>query len=453
MVKRKDNQPKHPFMYIVQPDISIPQSEMQEQFRMALGPEEVEISEVSDEIRVVSQEDVEKKQQVKKQKAQMEEVHFYMEEAESLEARDTTSVFPLEEDSARQETFEIDVKAVEEFHTQESSAAANADGKLEETILVEVDTSVSGEAVNVEEPVSESNGGDWEESADLVLVEVDTSVVEEARALEGPAVIHADGKLEESAPPVEEAVIASKETPAYESPVSANTDDELEESAPPVKEAVVASRETPACEPPVSANTDDELEESAPPVEEAVIASRETPACEHAVSTNTDDKLGESAPPVEEAMTASEEEVMIEQPSFDNSREHSEEAVAVDGNTGNKEEVNLENAVEQNVHTLSAQLKPEVAEPSKKRQFKKNIKPAKKKLSMMTKEEILTFLVRMPSAVPKPVCTIGINGNEVMGQVQKKKDDLYYLKIGYGNKTEIITVAMDAIDYIQVENW
>ncbi|MGM9923942.1 MAG: hypothetical protein ACI35R_06840, partial [Bacillus sp. (in: firmicutes)] len=247
--------------------------------------------------------------------------------------------------------------------------------------------------------------------------------------------------------------VASRETPACEPPVSANTDDELKESASPVEEAVIVSRETPVCEHAVSTNTDDELEESAPPVEEAVIASRETPACEHAVSTNTDDKLGESAPPVEEAMTASEEEVMIEQPSFDNSREHSEEAVAVDGNTGNKEEVNLENAVEQNVHTLSAQLKPEVAEPSKKRQFKKNIKPAKKKLSMMTKEEILTFLVRMPSAVPKPVCTIGINGNEVMGQVQKKKDDLYYLKIGYGNKTEIITVAMDAIDYIQVENW
>ncbi|WP_052343684.1 hypothetical protein [Bacillus massiliigorillae] len=63
MTKDQNNKSKHPFMYIVQPDISIPPSDMQDQLRVAIDSdesklEEVKVSEVSDEIRIISTENI-----------------------------------------------------------------------------------------------------------------------------------------------------------------------------------------------------------------------------------------------------------------------------------------------------------------------------------------------------------------------------------------------------------
>ncbi|MEH6943483.1 hypothetical protein, partial [Bacillus sp. JJ722] len=75
----------------------------------------------------------------------------------------------------------------------------------------------------------------------------------------------------------------------------------------------------------------------------------------------------------------------------------------------------------------------------------------KKKFSSMSKEEIVTFLARMPPAVPKPTCKMSINGKVVQGQVQRKKGELYNVKVLSGRKVEIIEIKMEDIDFIQVE--
>ncbi|MEH6945158.1 hypothetical protein V7014_25630, partial [Bacillus sp. JJ722] len=77
MAKEQNNKTKHPFMYIVQPDISIPQSDMQEQFRTKIDSdepklEEVPLSEVSDEIRIISREKVNGEKKLDKKKIESE---------------------------------------------------------------------------------------------------------------------------------------------------------------------------------------------------------------------------------------------------------------------------------------------------------------------------------------------------------------------------------------------
>jgi len=59
--KREDNQKKPPYMYIIQPDISPPDPNMQSQFRAIIGEDEVKVVEVEegvviDEIRIISKE-------------------------------------------------------------------------------------------------------------------------------------------------------------------------------------------------------------------------------------------------------------------------------------------------------------------------------------------------------------------------------------------------------------
>ncbi len=63
MSKKSEDNPKKPYMYIVQPDISPPDPDMQSQFRSIIGEDdikvvEVEESSVVEEIRIISSESV-----------------------------------------------------------------------------------------------------------------------------------------------------------------------------------------------------------------------------------------------------------------------------------------------------------------------------------------------------------------------------------------------------------
>lgn len=122
--------------------------------------------------------------------------------------------------------------------------------------------------------------------------------------------------------------------------------------------------------------------------------------------------------------------------------------------------VQVENIVErsedaQEVVEVSTSVDTEIKQEdkNKKSQAKKRVKHRKKqKFSDMTKEELTNFLARMPAAVPKPTCNISIRGEELTGQVQKKKGDIYFIKLIYEDSSEIIGVKLEEIDHIAVEN-
>ncbi|MGN1401539.1 MAG: CotO family spore coat protein [Bacillus sp. (in: firmicutes)] len=75
-----------------------------------------------------------------------------------------------------------------------------------------------------------------------------------------------------------------------------------------------------------------------------------------------------------------------------------------------------------------------------------------KKFSDMPKTELLAYLARIPGAVPKPMCLLTVQGDEVMGQVQKKKGDTYIVKISLGDRSKMVSLAEGEIDHIEVIN-
>ena len=79
-------------------------------------------------------------------------------------------------------------------------------------------------------------------------------------------------------------------------------------------------------------------------------------------------------------------------------------------------------------------------------------KPKKKTFSEMTKEEIVLFLARMPSVVPKPVCMFTIDGEKIRGQVEKQKGDMFLVRLQLPEGSELLQVRMEDIEDIEVEN-
>ena len=73
------------------------------------------------------------------------------------------------------------------------------------------------------------------------------------------------------------------------------------------------------------------------------------------------------------------------------------------------------------------------------------------KFSEMTKEELLNYLVKLPLAVPKPTCQIVIGGEELIGQVLKKKENFYVIKFIWENNSKTLNVPYDEIEDISVE--
>ncbi|MGM9927296.1 MAG: CotO family spore coat protein [Bacillus sp. (in: firmicutes)] len=87
------------------------------------------------------------------------------------------------------------------------------------------------------------------------------------------------------------------------------------------------------------------------------------------------------------------------------------------------------------------------------RMKKQQLRPKQlKDFSKMSKEELLLFLVRIPASTPKPVCRIRIHGEEVIGQVHKKKGSLYTIKVIVNDHKEQILVTIDQIEAIGVES-
>lgn len=79
-------------------------------------------------------------------------------------------------------------------------------------------------------------------------------------------------------------------------------------------------------------------------------------------------------------------------------------------------------------------------------------KPKKKSFSEMTKEEIMLFLAKMPSVVPRPVCMFTISGEKVRGQVEKQKGDMFLLRLQLPDGSELLQAKMEDIEHIEVEN-
>ncbi|MBD3110163.1 hypothetical protein IEO70_17665 [Bacillus sp. AGMB 02131] len=79
-------------------------------------------------------------------------------------------------------------------------------------------------------------------------------------------------------------------------------------------------------------------------------------------------------------------------------------------------------------------------------------KPKKKSFSEMTKEEIMMFLAKMPSVVPRPVCMFTISGEKVRGQVEKQKGDMFLLRLQLPDGSELLQAKMEDIEHIEVEN-
>ena len=86
--------------------------------------------------------------------------------------------------------------------------------------------------------------------------------------------------------------------------------------------------------------------------------------------------------------------------------------------------------------------------PSKKEQKKTN---KMRRFSEMPKEELVPYLAGMPPAVPKPVCSIIIQGEEFTGQIQKKKGDLYIVNIIQDGENHQISVRLDDIEAVSVQ--
>lgn len=88
-----------------------------------------------------------------------------------------------------------------------------------------------------------------------------------------------------------------------------------------------------------------------------------------------------------------------------------------------------------------------------KKQAKRKLKQSKKKnFSDMTKEELVAFLAKIPMAVPKPTCSISIRGQRVTGQIHRKKGDNYFVKILSDEVSETVSIKIEDIDFIEVEN-
>ncbi|WP_019240530.1 MULTISPECIES: CotO family spore coat protein [Bacillus] len=76
----------------------------------------------------------------------------------------------------------------------------------------------------------------------------------------------------------------------------------------------------------------------------------------------------------------------------------------------------------------------------------------KQKFNEMSKEELVTYLARMPAAVPKPTCFMVIKGKRVRGQVQRKRGEDFFVKVLVGDRDDTMIVKMDDIEEIKVEN-
>lgn len=82
----------------------------------------------------------------------------------------------------------------------------------------------------------------------------------------------------------------------------------------------------------------------------------------------------------------------------------------------------------------------------------KETKRKKKSFLEMSKEEIVHFLAKMPAAVPRPVCTITIDGEKFRGQFEKQKGELFLIRIQLEEGSELIRVRMEDIGGVEVEN-
>ncbi|PLS16002.1 hypothetical protein CVD28_18280, partial [Bacillus sp. M6-12] len=57
-----------------------------------------------------------------------------------------------------------------------------------------------------------------------------------------------------------------------------------------------------------------------------------------------------------------------------------------------------------------------------------------KKMSEMTKGEMIEYLAKFPPIVPKPYCEFRINGKVIRGQLEKKTGEMVFIKQGYGKR-------------------
>ncbi len=85
---------------------------------------------------------------------------------------------------------------------------------------------------------------------------------------------------------------------------------------------------------------------------------------------------------------------------------------------------------------------------SKKEQKRAN---KMRRFSEMSKEELIPYLAGMPSAVPKPTCSMIIQGEKFTGQVQKKKGDFYIINITQDGGNNQLSVRLDDIEAISVQ--
>ncbi|RFU69227.1 hypothetical protein D0469_10255, partial [Peribacillus saganii] len=61
-------------------------------------------------------------------------------------------------------------------------------------------------------------------------------------------------------------------------------------------------------------------------------------------------------------------------------------------------------------------------------------KKKQKKMSDMTKTEMIDYLAKFPPIVPKPYCEFRINGRIIRGQLEKKTGEMVFIKQGYGKR-------------------
>ncbi|WP_050614347.1 CotO family spore coat protein [Bacillus testis] len=149
------------------------------------------------------------------------------------------------------------------------------------------------------------------------------------------------------------------------------------------------------------------------------------------------------------------EVVAIDDASAEDEKPAAEEEVRVVRVISAKEQE--EQSEEDQMVEMSTGVDSELADDhSQQRKLSKNARIAKKKkkqrFSQMSKEDLLDYLAKMPSAVPRPVCHITIDREHLVGQVLRKRDQLYMIKLLIGDREKTIAARLEDIDEIEVGN-
>ncbi|MFS0782845.1 CotO family spore coat protein [Bacillus sp. 1P06AnD] len=121
-----------------------------------------------------------------------------------------------------------------------------------------------------------------------------------------------------------------------------------------------------------------------------------------------------------------------------------------------KDDVESEEVIEisTGIQDVSDKAKRNDAKDNKRRMNKERAikKQKKQRFSEMSKEDLLNYLAYMPGAVPRPICNIMIDGEDLIGQVLRKRNNVYMIKLFFEDREETIAIKEEEIEAIQVGN-